>query len=723
MDKESAQVKAANRINITYVSVTKSDGEEKYSLEAQWETEQAYPQQDSLWMMVRGLDGDLQKHVVKFDDESGSMDFVRKNPEQSYEFIISDDETGPKPSICTPIKLLFASYEDIQGSYEGDILRLSWKSPDENISFGESLVIQDGEKWKFPKINEAIPRFARQTSLTLHRGDYDANAVVRAILTPCNTKISCGPQADSGPVYLNNPKISGVEVVNGTTLRISYTSTHGDDANARVQPVLQLEGRTVCEGTRQAIKGAADQKQLDWDMAETPWREDWPRCTLVLYHCTDAICTISCTGENSVALCSPTLVEPYADQQGIRLCWEYAGAGEQFTVEGGGGSSGTTYKRQITMSCSSLADLDGKFTVRAGRGPRSASVTAFQPGFYPTGTGMRFFAKSSAETTISVPLGDGFFSKPLTSKLTKGSLEVDTENVLSIDKSSVLTQSELKEWFNLLGQNNITPSGYYRMRQLLARLAFAENEDVLRAYCGLEKGMHSADIFPGALLGIQAAAYQFQTGSRDAENAGMTPQTTDWYTISLSELADGQVLCMDSFINRVQQDWMPFNGNVGNSFYLSGGLDFFLKTVRKPYMRICYPLYFQLGDHVPTPYNSDNVVILTASSFAELETAAKTLMDTPTAEISVPHIICRSRATVSLRQTIYLNGTATQVPVGAVLSELVQPYSACYGSSAFSGVSLRRKAIGEWVPVQLQWFKDEVIGSLPLLDGDRIEVK
>lgn len=723
-------INAASNITITFVEVNKGEGG-AYTLDAQWRTTYAPPAQENFWMWVMSNGELVANEAVQFTADCGTMTFTPNDIKQRYTFGVSESETEYRFDICNPVDLLFDTYTGLIGDFDGQQSIVKWDKHSRNIHFGESLTQVHPPIFEYPFVSEKVGRFVREYNFAVNPADYDEVSAVYVSLTPCIDTISRGPTVNSGLFFLATPKITRFDMLeNGGAFKVIVYFTlpyEGevwkkmiDDGEMMVQlAVITQDDEIVSE--RRAVKDCSlplGGNVFEWVFSVNFQSVENSR--LAIYLCTQTTRSSLRTADNTIALSRPVLEKPVATPAGVALKWTFPPTpGVMFTIADGTDSWETSWK-EFLITDKTLTDINADYTVWAGIGPKSHPIGPFAVGFYPlAGGGMRFFDKGhNQQEPITMNIGDGFFAAPITSAIELQPLNISTEGIFTIEQNLPISREIVASWMTELFAKGMTPSGYYRMRGWLARLAAHSDGDRLFCYANMTADGRVAELFPGAILAIEPAHFQFQS-SKDAEdNAGHAKGAPSRYHISLKEIESGTALSFDSFVDFIEPTWMPFMAEPGLTSRWAGTVDFFLETLRLPYACICYPLHFQLSTEQPTLSAGHNAVILFASTLAELREVAATVTITPTTPIRLPHIICHSRAAITLMHSVTVNGKPVRIPIGTTLGELLHPYERLFGDN---GIRMRRYAAQGLAPVCLEWFESDKIGSIVMLDGDEVE--
>lgn len=477
-----ADIKSAT---ITYMKLSKTDT--KYKITAQWDIELTTGIAEKLYMMVFHQSGTKYTKEISLDATDGEIEFTPAVEDDTYKFTISDRPTTYNKDICTPVSVLFRTYENVSGEYDGDMVQLKWDKPNKEIVVGESLVKTLPDDYTVPVIGGKIERYYRETSFKVSGQNYNDGSAFQIELEPAKSTVSCGITVRSGlffhkPVEIHIVNIDdvsdGLEIT--ATFKTAYLGstwkTYVDSGEIMIQPVLWLNDGSLLNGTKTALKDLMETEDTathKFTVTDKVWVKNINSCDdikMTLNLCTSTTRTVIRTRENTMLLTRPSVRFAYTDKNAITVSWDYQ-RNDNFTVKVDSKSYTSTDKsldiKDITLSTL----LDSDITVEPHKTPKSCAIKLFKSGFYPSASGVEYFENAYTGDNLNIKLGADFFETDPSAKLMEGPFTIE-DGVFSYDKSIQFTKEHFSKWLELLDENSISPSGYYEMRRIVSSILY-----------------------------------------------------------------------------------------------------------------------------------------------------------------------------------------------------------------------------------------------------------
>lgn len=720
-------VQAINTAVINLVEATRT--QEGYEVYAQWTLRTSAPA-GKIWLWIRENRDKFAVKEFAESDQDGTIELVGANLSNVYEIGISDSESEYDTSKCKPHMLLLDSYEGMNCEYDGERLAVNWKPHHAKICYGYAKVVDvNNSTSHLPLVNMQVAQFTRAMTMLAPRANYEDTVPLRVRMTPYIDEITSGPSVLSGCICTQPAKIEEVDwerTTEGAVISVRARQTYdAKTLGLSVKLALFKGTKRIILSMPTAITAAADEIfEISWKIIDAGLAAIMDQLTLALWLGQEDTWAIFLQPDNTVSLYRPVMT---VDQRGKTCILEWSSEDniEKPCFELCSNDNETVIGWRQEIPFAQVSQVDTLYSVRyagSALGPKSMPKTPFQTGFYPNEEGTLICcAQSYKETELHLPLPGICESLP-TSGISVGPLCFGEDGMLTIKTHVNLTRSDFEAFFQQLEEKGLTIRGYYHLRNVLARHAKCTEEDRLYLYCSLNSEKHSVSIIPGAILHIQAAAYSLQNGAAAEDNSGFIQGAPAEYMVNLSGGKSGAVLCMDRFFQRIKPSWEPYtlSSVPTNAVRYGGGLDLFFKTVVQPYWRIWFPYNFPLANSEPSPFASDNIILLAGAANTELETAVNRLNENPTLPVNVPHLIPNGRSFISLRHIIYINGVSMAVPIGSTLGDALAMSG---GSIQSEKIEVFRNSELGMLPIYTAWLGEEARGNVLLLAGDRIEVR
>ncbi len=716
---------AVNKITITCARLSKEDGspEGSYALELQWTAASAGQGPDTCWVWLL-LNGNPTLLEGPTTELSATVELSNIQPEEAYYVYITDEKTGnPDQKKCLRVPLLFQTLSKITCVYDGETLDITWEKPDRRLSFIQAET--SGPDW-----TNFSGRYSNGR-LVCGRRNLDPAEPFYVYLTPFLNDISSGPRQASGKLYPVPVTLKQVDAEQESG-KVTAVFTHGytnETAPAARLVLLDQNGIELAATAPEVPEAGETACTLSGTFSSA---FDFDRCWLRVDLCGEnAVSCLPERGRNLVPLARPSRLFWEYGKGTLRLSWDYSASMVQvgFETVFNGVSTRTRSGRGIELSMEKPELTDAPVTLRAvltAGGCKGPAVChkPFLPGYYPGENGtVRLCVESWKAAPLSLILPAGTFSAPLGEVISSGPLEISAGSgtTLTVKTGEALSADTWLAFLQKLDDARVTPRGYYFIRRQLPRLATLTGKDALACLCCAGALSLQADLIPGMLLSITPAAFQLQPSEDSLSCEGFVPGAPSRHEISLRELDGMLVLSINACLHQIQPRWTQNNQNPDfpNLRLFGGTMDFFQSGLRALFARLCYPGRYLAADQQPTLYASDNILMLTGASLAELNNASSAWLKDPTEPIKVPYLQCCGRGLLTLEHYVRVNGSIQAVAAGTTLGDL----ASSLGIEAGSGLRLIRATPFGPMPVHLSWFDASTAEDLVLLGGDEIEVK
>lgn len=718
MEKNS--MRAVNRFKMTGVNVAAI--KEGYEVIVTWEAVTSYPASDNYWIWVFCKNEVFQKEAVSAKISQGRiiLDSIDKTAE--YTIGLSDEEDVYDEDKCKKEILLFSSYTDLKGSYDGRELKLYFQPPLDVCTGGSCRVLWGPKEKEYPGLMWQLEPVEVMRRLPIDREYLGENTFFVLELIPNISEISKGPAIRSGYFYTGLPTVLSAGTEKRKLIALVSWAYEGAE-DVQLQAVLQQQDSLVYESVWADFKPTGEDNSVSW-IIEDETVVDLAAGSEMYLRLRQKEKEVSWDALlEKVSLVVPINLQVQAVKGCLEATWDYTGPGGTiFEV-----SWGRKLVKTVEKSCSFVldqgADLDETVLVRAVRGGFKSNFSlpksGFLPGFYPGDLDktMMFCKERYQETEMKIDVGCKLLLEPLTKDLTIPPLSLSTEGILTFGKG-VLEETVFTQWLKLLENHKLTPEGYYRMRRLISVYATMTPETVLAVYAGLSKEKRLSILAPGMLLMVVAGQYSWQTSTKAASNGGMTQGAPLYFPIGLKN----NMLSLDPYFDLLCPKWEAESQTPVKKIIYGGGMDWFRSEIRKPYMGLWVPQAFRDSSTEPSYDPSDNLVLLPGDSWEEVEAAAEQLSKNPTKPLAITPIICRNRSFLTPVIRVWVNGNPRYLSVGSSLQDLLPLLDpASIPEMDKQGIlTMKRMTSKGYEKVHLSWFTGEYAFNIPLMYEDSI---
>ncbi|MEO8381651.1 MAG: fibronectin type III domain-containing protein [Acidobacteriota bacterium] len=244
------------------------------------------------------------------------------------------------------------------------------------------------------------------------------------------------------------------------------------------------------------------------------------------------------------------------------------------------------------------------------------------------------------------------------------------------------------------GQPQLKPGAFNVITQLLGRalpLLFSEQLGYVYRFNGAGG---SIDLVPGMRMRIDSEARQY-AGPPSTPTTNINGFVSSGTTVfDLGEYWQGSQLNVgfNSYLSLMSRPTVPGTGTAGGA---AGGLDFYPALNRMPLFRLIYPAQFPASNLNGFADLTDNIVIIGASSFGDLQGATNQYLANGNFagfESKIYATWFRGRAVVTPEIPILINGALQYVAVGTTLRQLLGMFGGgAYPAGSYAGgISFRR---------------------------------
>lgn len=269
----------------------------------------------------------------------------------------------------------------------------------------------------------------------------------------------------------------------------------------------------------------------------------------------------------------------------------------------------------------------------------------------------------------------------------------------------------------------VTASAMYEILDIISRAAMQRVDDMLYYHCGFSQEKRCADLRPGFALRVEQAAYQYQNGMDEGDISGFSGNGSSVYKVSLQRGREMEYLEFDSFVSMLEVELYSLQSTAGQQQTGSGILDLSSVNIRNPYYRIQYPDGMFTSDVPPDIIPGNHPFLLGAPGWEDVPLTVSSRISGERDGISetVPYLLFRGRAALTLLLTVTVNGREELVPAGTTFEKLFRQKGIC--NADFDSLRIfRRSPYGKEacmanVPESAAFFS-----NLPLMHGDRIEI-
>lgn len=722
------------KITISKIEVTKKTDDNYYNLKLDWSLEQN-PVANYIgpfWLNVFS-DGILEDKILFYGDRQAYIENLILNEAKTYDITMTASERFT--TSCNKVRLLLDTYENVEAVFESNILTIGWSEQNGDINSG--LLSLSPIKCSFG--NNVIREDSRYIKTIICPEEFMREEVLKTCLIPCWEGISYGIPSDHMEIYIEPLHLIAVEKIE-RGVKVIYTlpdRAYTDKEEIQVQFLILYNGQERYKTNKMNLIETDETNVfaaniiLDSEQLLT----ELEMCELVGAIGTANAIHNQITIYNGISLKAPKLSVSFEEENKALLTWEYDNTycsgyqiyadqtplpelvyGNQYLIENG--------KEYINKKLT-VVPIVGQI-----KGPVSNEVVLFQKAYYDiadqNGHRIYYNQNSYGERMTRVLLPTSVFDPVLKMKITTDFFTISSSvegYVLEIDRTKAVSESQYETILMMLFDKGLTIEGYYKLRNVLARILSSDLEQSLFYYCSMNKNSYMADLMPGMILVTETAAYQKQNAAVNDDRNGYIKNGVSEYPISLSGNGSSSVLEFDSFIGQIAGNFG--SGNQGTYRHNYAGLtDFFHSNVRKPFYKIVYPVSFLDSSNPGTSYPSDNITLIAASKYSDIKE-----IDTATVnDLLLPHIIFRGRSSATIKITVFVNQMPVTVGIGTTLCKLLEQYAVLLPIERvkMGKIRLLRETgleNGEMAEVIFRWLEDDsLLYKIPLLPGDRIEV-
>ncbi len=660
-----------NRITIDSIATTiEKDG--SYSIDSNWDVAKSGGTYTDSYFMQIMVDGGViaEQEIPNTGGETipeGTINLKTIDGTKMYSLRITD---CTKTIFSSSDLILFQTYEGVNATYDGKSIEITWSKPNDFVKCGRCTLssIEDSE------ITYAITPNTRHLDFNISLLDYDANNIWSLVLVPNMNEIVDGPPSALLDLYTQNPMIQSVTSLpnptqaNEVDIMICFQQPYGNPADLMVKAVLWENEVAV--------------------ISTVPILMPQPQNNTY---------TLSMTVPKDIV--DPNLMGQYG--LGIYLC-----------------TSNTVNQMNTKDNYCQLTD-----------------TKIFQRAYYPIYandqvTGLAYRETSEQETMSQVLFYEELFQQPLQQPITSGVLSLTPQTtgvyLLKIATQNPILQADYLGFLTALTQGGILNSGFYKVQDAIVRAGNIAFADLLYFHCGLDKNKRCADLRPGMTLEVETATYMplYQIQREDAASGFVSTHTAQ-YNISTRPVGNDIRLEFNSFIDQFAENITVASDT--DEVQAGGVLDLFVNGYRQPFYKIIYPSNIPTSNDEQTHYQSDNVLLVGAGTFGQMQDIQTnmTKMETYGNDDNASVLLFRGRAAVTLKITVWVNGSQCLLPVGTTLGTLLERQGVF--SSGTADVSLKRLSAMGYTNVQLETSgssaQTEVYWrTLPLIHGDKVEV-
>ncbi|MDR3539875.1 MAG: hypothetical protein P4L69_02745 [Desulfosporosinus sp.] len=661
-----------NRITVTGAEVSKASTT-AFSIDANWDIAKSGGSYVNSYFMQIVMNGNVVKEQEIPNsggdtDQYGTIQIDSIMQSNMYYLQVTDNTKTVK---SIPVLLLFSTYDGVKGSYDGKNLHINWNKPQGLVNSGRCTLtsLEDNS------VTQSITANSRHLVFEESLEDYDPNNIWSVFLVPTLSDSVDGPCSNTMNFYTqtvtlqNITSTQNVQQADMVDLMITFQQPYGNPDGLKVQTILWKNGTEFITNTPVVMPQPINNSY-----------------------------TLPMTVSKEV-------VDPYKMglyQVGLYLC---------------------------TDSTITKINRDENYW-------KLTDTKIFQRGYYPVivnnvVTGIVYRENSDHETESHFVFQEELFKSSLQQTITSGSLSLATQTsggyLLTIGTQSALTQTDYNTFFTSLSQNNVKISGLYKIQDAIVRGGNLALIDILYFHCGLDKNKRCADLRPGFTLEVETATYMpiYEIKQEDAA-PGFVSTHTAQYTVATRDSGTDILLEFNSFIDNFAE-----NIDVAadeNGVKAGGVLDLFVSGYRQPLYKIVYPSNIKDSSEEQKTYQSDNVLLIGASTYNQMQDISNNISTMVSYEDSAnaPMLMFRGRSAVSLMITVWINGTQMLVGVGTTLGKILER-QAIYNSSTAT-VAMKRVSPMGYSDVQLLINNNSVQTdlywrALTLVHGDRIEVR
>lgn len=618
---------------------------------------------------------------------------------------ISINEAETKSLCKTEIPVITGIYDNISGTYDGVNFCITWENPSPKIltqlQFKDNNSIFTSKSGKkYIEFSRPLIDFSKDEALSFTLYSYwDTQYENTAV--KCISKGIASPETD---VFTSTAVLKSVSLNEGT-LSIFFTLPDSlAQTNPKCRADLILNGQTLASFEKLPITKNTTNYSAQI-LIPDKFKAILSKISLRLY-ISSAIDTLIDSRDNIVSLGKPSVTTTI---DGINAAANFLldTADAFYVLTDGETEEKLIYTNSETYSQESVINKEVKAApafIKSEsvivKGIYSESVPFFKKGFYASETNIKYLNTSNADSVV-IPINEVIMPAGFLDTIEEAAFKLENNeagSVLTITYSNEKKKVDLSSFINKLLNANISPYGYYKIRDLLARLTPCEYSDRIFFYCSAEQRMLSNELMPGFTLKIETAHFNRQTSAESKADNGFIKGPVSEYDINFN----GTDLEFNSCFDYVSGSWT--SALIDSNTDFGGLIDMFFSNFQSPYYRIIYPSAYFLSSRFPKTDDDDGQIkICTAMPNEEVS--------------SINTVKFRGRTAITTEITITVNQQLIKIPLGTTLESL----KARYGTSQ---ISMRRQTgLGSLLPV---YFTENTVGTYNfdknfyLLAGDDI---
>lgn len=725
-----------NKITIMQTRVREGEAEGVYVVEVYWQLNGGsvctYQGDYTLLLLENGVEIDqcsLQDTVGAHYTE---QEFTNIKKDKRYTIILRTEQ-GKEPVSSEESKLLLCKFEDITGYFDGQELTIRWGKLSRDIIRGELTVWSDfGARYMCE-----VPVYSSYMKIR-DIGFYPLEHIY-VNMSGNDGVHTFGPESRTLVFCQETCELLTLEYrykEEQTEVALVMTAWQEAKESELIRLVLRKQGKEILVLKDIVFKKQGEALEATVAIPYTKLRkEELNGCEVFCYREQGgALCAINSKG-NHLSFLEPEITIIKRTAQEVELEWSYQGTEcPDFYITAEGERIFDT-KYTLPMQKADAFLLAAAFLTdgKEKRGNYAQIPSVFQEGYYPVieesgEIALTYHQKEFAESCTSLFIKEMLFEEEPEFPYQKGGISLEKQEsgyLLKVDKTELLTVEKYQEFLMAI-KDMVSVSGFYCLVEAISRMAYHMVSDTAYFYCGYKRDNRVCDLRPGYLLKAQTEIYMPQESPEMDNSAGFVTSFQEEYPISFSMQEKEGFLEFNSFIDGYA-DFMELSSaqDSTNVIYAGGLRDFLTPCARQSFYRILYPKTLSDSGQAEVVYPSDNIVLLAAGSFGEIESATEAVLDNPSAinYLSIPILLFRGRSTLWTAMHIVLNGETRIMPVGITLGKVLQKLGIyCQKGKVPKTLRIyRRTSDGREVPLYWDWL-DCSISEIVLVNGDRIEV-
>jgi hypothetical protein len=581
------------------------------------------------------------------------------------------------------IPAMTETHQGITGTYDGDNYFVKWNK----FSTTNALT-----KLQFDRTGTLIKSNPSENFLKFYYPSliYAENNILKFTLQPIVTAsisggsngeeyscVSSGIVSDTIKTYVSSTKFIDIgQISNDNKLTVSFELINAllTETPLKCRAVFQKDGHEIfyADSDITVTAGNTNPCTASFDIPSN-FVEFLNNMEIRIYLSSGNIITVLSSADNTVSLAVPEMkIDSYLSS--VEVTCSLKGA-DQYTLNMGetGKTSkdgAATYKVTDCISKTIKARAQYLYTDATGKlisGPYSNTVPILQNYFCVDSSSVKFSnAANGSLATGDITIDFEMFKSRLTSPisanpftLTPVPSSVAYHLTFNAD-ASLYTVTNLDAFVKALFEQNITAAGYYKLREIIARLSPCTHIDRLYYYCSASQSGRAtsnmqSELLPGFTLKIESAYFNHQTSPSDSPNNGFIKGAVSEYAVSLD---DNDILEFDSNFAYVAGNWStPFTPDNND---ISGMVDLFNASFKSSYYRIVYPTAYYPGDDFPDTLKRDGSVQIFAVDPSQPK---------PNIE-SDGGFSFRGRPAVTTQITVTVGGEQMVIPLGTTIAKL-----------------------------------------------------